>query len=157
MANLMIGCDIVAISRIERIFGLYGVNFLAKFLSENERKLVFNQNSQKVPNDSAKSVNFGANLSENSNSSANLNSNLAKPNFSTIAGFFAAKEAASKALGCGICAECGFLDIEIFKDIKNAPKLKFSPKITRNFQIKQSSLSISHDGGFAIAVVVLEH
>ena len=145
MANLMIGCDIVAISRIERIFGLYGVNFLTKFLSENERKLVFSQNSQKTPNDSAKSVNFAKNSPPN------------KPNFSTIAGFFAAKEAASKALGCGICETCSFLDIEIFKDAKNAPKLKFSPKITRNFQIKQSSLSIAHDGGFAIAVAVLEY
>ena len=143
MANLMIGCDIVAISRLERIYNRYGVNFLAKFLSENERKLVFNQNSQKVPNDSAKSVNFAKNSPQN------------KPNFSTIAGFFAAKEAVSKALGCGICAQCGFLDIEIYKDTKNAPKLKFSPKITRNFKIKQSSLSIAHDGGFAIAIAVL--
>ena len=156
MANLMVGCDIVAISRIERIFGLYGVNFLAKFLSENERKLVFSicENTLKC----------GTNLSENSNSSANssinlnenLGANLSKPNFSTMAGFFAAKEAASKALGCGICETCGFLDIEIYKDSKNAPKLKFSPKITRNFQIKQSSLSIAHDGGFAIAVAVLQ-
>jgi len=53
---------------------------------------------------------------------------LAK-NDATLAGFWAAKEAASKALGVGISKECGFLDIELSKDAKNAPKIKFSPKI----------------------------
>lgn len=152
----MIGCDIVAISRVKRIFERYGVNFLDKFLSKNEQKLIFSQkNSQNV---SQKSINPNKILSKSP-----LNEPLSevfasqnKPNFSTIAGFFAAKEAASKALGCGICELCGFLDIEIFKDAKNAPKLNFSTKITQHFGIKKSSLSIAHDGGFAIAVAVLQ-
>ena len=36
----------------------------------------------------------------------------------TAAGFWAAKEAFSKALGTGIGEECSFLDIEIIKDKK---------------------------------------
>lgn len=114
----MIGCDIVVIARVERIYARFGRNFLDKILNENEQKLV------KSP--------------------------------ATLAGFFAAKEAASKALGVGICKECGFLDIEIYKDTKNAPKLKFSDKVKQQFGIKESALSIAHDGGFAIAVVALQ-
>jgi holo-[acyl-carrier protein] synthase len=36
----------------------------------------------------------------------------------TIAGFWATKEAVSKALGCGIGKELGFLDIQILKTKK---------------------------------------
>ncbi|MCD8213185.1 MAG: holo-ACP synthase [Campylobacter sp.] len=79
---------------------------------------------------------------------------LAKTDAS-VAGLWAAKEAASKALGVGIGAECGFFDVIIEKDTKNAPILKFSPKIYQNFGIKQAAISISHDGGFAIAAVIV--
>ena len=80
---------------------------------------------------------------------------LAK-NSATIAGFWAAKEAISKALGCGIGAEFGFSDVTIYKDNKGAPKIKFSSHINSKFGIKNSSLSITHDGGFAIAAVIIE-
>ncbi|ANE34171.1 holo-ACP synthase [Campylobacter hyointestinalis] len=78
-------------------------------------------------------------------------------NDASLAGFWAAKEAVSKALGCGICAEFGFLDVEIYKDNKGAPKLKFEPNVIHKFGIKNSSLSITHDGGFAIAAVIIEN
>ena len=74
----------------------------------------------------------------------------------SIAGYWAAKEAISKALGCGIGAELSFLDIIIYKDNKNAPYFKLSIKAQNIHNIKDSSLSISHDGGFAIAVVILK-
>ena len=80
---------------------------------------------------------------------------LAK-NSATIAGFWPAKEAISKALGCGIGAEFGFSDVTIYKDNKGAPKIKFASHITSKFGIKNSSLSITHDGGFAIAAVIIE-
>lgn len=80
---------------------------------------------------------------------------LAK-NDSSLAGFWAAKEAVSKALGCGIGKTCGFEDIVIFKDLKGKPYLKLSPRLVEEFQISSTSLSIAHDGGFAIAVVVIE-
>ena len=73
----------------------------------------------------------------------------------SIAGYWAAKEAVAKALGCGIGAELGFHDIIIYKDKKNAPHFKLSNKAQKQHNIKSSSLSIAHDGGFAIAVVVI--
>ena len=75
-------------------------------------------------------------------------------NPSTAAGFWAAKEAASKALQTGIGSTCGFHDIKISKTKKNAPKLKYKKRLRKKFKIQNSSLSITHDGGFAIAVVV---
>lgn len=80
---------------------------------------------------------------------------LAK-NSTSAAGYWAAKEAASKALGTGIGEECSFLDIKLSKTPKGAPKIDFSQKLIDKFNIKDSSLSISHDGGFAIAVVAVE-
>ena len=77
-------------------------------------------------------------------------------NYKTASGFWAAKEAASKALGVGIGTECSFHDITISKTQKGAPLLHFSQKVKQNFHIKDSSLSITHDGDYAIAVVAIE-
>ena len=74
---------------------------------------------------------------------------------STAAGFFAAKEAISKALGTGIGAKCNFKDIKIHKDSQGAPFYTLSLHIIEQFDITETSLSISHDGGFAIAVAVI--
>ena len=74
----------------------------------------------------------------------------------TAAGFWAAKEAASKALGTGIGSECGFYDIKLSKTEKGAPIITFSKDVLEKFQIRDSSVSITHDGGFAIAVVAIE-
>jgi holo-[acyl-carrier protein] synthase len=74
---------------------------------------------------------------------------------STAAGFWAAKEAFSKALGCGIGAELSFLDIFIAKTSKNQPYIVLTPHLKKKFNIKSISLSIAHDGGFAIAVVAV--
>lgn len=71
----------------------------------------------------------------------------------TLAGFWAAKEAISKALGCGIGTELTFHDIHISKNYKGAPYFVLSDHAQKIHKIKDSSLSISHDGGFAIAVV----
>ena len=56
--------------------------------------------------------------------------NIAKTD-ATIAGFFAAKEAISKALGCGISAEFSFFDAQIYKDEKNAPKSSSQKKSSK--------------------------
>ncbi|MEY3089837.1 MAG: hypothetical protein RL113_153 [Pseudomonadota bacterium] len=73
----------------------------------------------------------------------------------SIAGFWAAKEAIAKALGCGIGKELSFHDMEIYKDAKGAPYFKLSANAQKLHGIQSSSLSISHDGGFAIAVVAI--
>jgi len=73
----------------------------------------------------------------------------------SIAGYWASKEAIAKALGCGIGKELSFLDITIYKDAKNAPHFRLNDKAQAVHNIKTSSLSIAHDGGFAIAVVII--
>lgn len=74
----------------------------------------------------------------------------------TLAGFFAAKEAISKALGLGISQTCGFFDIKLYKDEKNSPYFTLSRHLIETFSITETSLSIAHDNGFAIAVAVIE-
>lgn len=77
-------------------------------------------------------------------------------NYKTAAGFWATKEAVSKALGTGIGAQCSFFDIKIYKDEKGAPKLSLSKKLVEQFKIVNAALSITHDGEYAIAVVSIE-
>lgn len=77
-------------------------------------------------------------------------------NYKTAAGFWAVKEACSKALGTGIGSECSFLDISISKTPRGAPVLELSQRVMQNFKIKSTSLSITHDGDYAIAVVAIE-
>ncbi len=75
---------------------------------------------------------------------------------SSIAGIWAAKEAISKALGCGICADCGFLDIEIYKDSRGAPKVRLKKEVIERFSIKRCEISISHEKEYAIAYSFVE-
>ena len=72
------------------------------------------------------------------------------------AGFWAAKEAASKALKTGIGSECGFHDIILSLSPKGAPLIEFNDKIKEQFSVKEASVSITHDDGLAIAVVAIE-
>lgn len=74
----------------------------------------------------------------------------------TAAGFYAAKEAISKALGIGISEKCGFMDIKLYKDAKNAPYFTLSRHLIEAYAITDVSLSITHDNGFAIAVAIIE-
>lgn len=77
-------------------------------------------------------------------------------NYKTASGFWAAKEACSKALGVGIGSECGFHDMIIYKTKNGAPNLELSEKLLKKFNINNVSLSITHDGEYAIAVVAIE-
>ena len=77
-------------------------------------------------------------------------------NYKTASGFWAVKEACSKALGVGIGSECSFHDIIIYKTKKGAPQIKLSQHIVDNFNVIDTSVSITHDGEYAIAVVALQ-
>lgn len=77
-------------------------------------------------------------------------------NYKTAAGFWAVKEAFSKALGTGIGKECSFHDIQIYKTKSGAPKLALSKKLVNQFSIKSSAISITHDGDYAIGAVTIE-
>jgi holo-[acyl-carrier protein] synthase len=80
----------------------------------------------------------------------------ARTSAASLAGYWAAKEAIAKALGCGIGSSLAFHDIRLAKDPHGAPFFSLSTDASRRFPLRQSSLSISHDGGFAIAVAVVE-
>lgn len=78
-------------------------------------------------------------------------------NHKTASGFWAVKEACSKALGTGIGSEFGFKDVVISKTKKGAPIITLSKKAIEKFNIKDSSTSITHDGEYAMAVVIFEY
>ena len=77
-------------------------------------------------------------------------------NHKTASGFWAVKEAFSKALGVGIGSECSFHDITISKTSKGAPIISLPQHIINKYNITDTSVSITHDGKYAIAVVVIE-
>lgn len=69
---------------------------------------------------------------------------------------FAAKEAAAKALGCGI-GDVSWLEIEVRSDDKKAPYLVLSgegEKLAKELGLNLWSVSLSHTRDHAIAFVV---
>ena len=78
---------------------------------------------------------------------------------SYYAGRWAAKEALSKALGCGIGEHCAFTDIEIINNPAGKPEAVLSGKAeltARSLNVTAIHLSISHEKQYAVATVVLE-
>ncbi len=76
-----------------------------------------------------------------------------------LAARFAAKEAASKALGTGMSGGVGFKQIEIVQPGGRVPTLTFHGAALERYQAlgcTASHLSLTHDAGIAIACVVLE-
>ena len=76
--------------------------------------------------------------------------------FSSLAARFAAKEAAAKALGCGI-GDVGWLDIEVRGDENHAPHLYLygeGENIAKKLGLSTWSVSLSHTETQAIAIVV---
>jgi holo-[acyl-carrier protein] synthase len=76
-----------------------------------------------------------------------------------LAARFAAKEAASKALGTGIAAGVGWTQIEVVQPGGRVPTLRFTGvalERLRAIGAEHSHLTLSHDGGLAVACVVLE-
>lgn len=72
---------------------------------------------------------------------------------------FAAKEAFLKALGTGLRDGISWLDIEVRNDLLGKPNLIVSGKAAEQMAIaggEKCHLSLSDDGGFAIAMVILE-
>lgn len=73
----------------------------------------------------------------------------------SYAGIFCAKEAAIKAIKRGFGDGIMPNDIEVGHTSDGAPKLEFLGKAADVFAEYDSDVSISHDGGNAVAVVVL--
>ncbi len=76
-------------------------------------------------------------------------------NISSIAAKWAAKEAVVKAIGCGVCAKLGFLDIEIKKTERGAPFAILSERASKEFGVEKISISITHDGEYAVAAAII--
>jgi holo-[acyl-carrier protein] synthase len=76
-----------------------------------------------------------------------------------LAARFAAKEAASKALGTGMAGGVGWTQIEVVQPGGRVPTLRFTGVALERFRAlgaTASHLSLSHDGGLAVACVVIE-
>jgi holo-[acyl-carrier protein] synthase len=76
-----------------------------------------------------------------------------------VAGLFAAKEAAMKALGTGWAQGVGFHQIEVVRADSGAPGLRLHGEAlarSRALGVERVHLSITHDARTAAAVVVLE-
>lgn len=131
------GVDLVAIARIERLLGKYGVSFLQNFLRKSEITLCVKKTqggeSSKILGDSHLK---NAEISR---------LDISHFNVERIAGFYAAKEAISKALRCGISKHLTFKDIKLSKDSRGAPKAKLSKRAKKHFGVKKIAISISHD------------
>ena len=82
-----------------------------------------------------------------------------KNNTECLAGKFAAKEAFMKALGAGIRQEVWFTQIEVLNDGSGKPYITVCGEAELRLQhsgAQQVHVSISHSGGMAVAVVILE-
>lgn len=73
----------------------------------------------------------------------------------SYAGIYAAKEAVGKALGVGLNG-LNFHDIEVFHDANGAPEVSLSGRAAKLVGERKVHLSVSHDGGIAVAFCVLE-
>ncbi len=75
------------------------------------------------------------------------------------AGRFAVKEAVTKALGTGMTAEIGWLDIEVIRDpASGAPSVRLSSKAARLAEQRDVGdilVSLSHTHNYALAQAIL--
>ena len=78
-----------------------------------------------------------------------------------VSGRFAAKEAVSKAFGCGIGAVMGFTDIEVLPDPSGRPVASLSSRAWERLQLPYDKqyeihLSITHQTELAAAFAIVE-
>ncbi|MDF2960402.1 MAG: 4-phosphopantetheinyl transferase [Paenibacillus sp.] len=77
-----------------------------------------------------------------------------------VAGRFAAKEAVSKALGCGIGKQVSLQDIEIIPDTRGKPVCRVKSEALHRLQLQPDAvvihLSITHSEDIAMAYAVVE-
>ena len=77
-------------------------------------------------------------------------------NIASLAARFAAKEAVSKALGCGM-GKVRPIDMEVVRDEKRAPHLHLhgeARRLAESLGLQTWSVSLSHSDHYAVAMVV---
>lgn len=120
------GIDIASISRMEKALSRFGGRFLRRMLSPEEEAL--------FPAGTKRAASF-------------------------LAGRWAAKEAAVKALGTGFAGGVAPTDISVLALPSGQPSLRFSGRALEcacALGVTAVHVSITHDAGFAAAVVLLE-
>lgn len=126
--NIHCGVDIVEVSRFVKILEEDNKPYIDKCFTEDEIRYCF----------TAKAV---------------------KARAERFAARFAAKEAVGKALGTGVMTEgIGLRDIEVIKNEKGAPDVKLAGAAKEHAELLgvcSISLSLSHDGGIAVAECVM--
>jgi len=83
----------------------------------------------------------------------------AEPFFEHVAGRFASKEAAMKALGTGWGRGVGWKDFRVVRPRGSAPTLELerqAASLAAAAGVSKIHLTITHGGGIAVAVVILE-
>lgn len=144
--NIGIGNDIVSIDRFKAILQRRRALFLSRFLNPNEMPLVLKSHILNHKN-YFNVFNHDFNLYKKALSQLDI----LDLKIESVAGLWSAKESIAKAIGCGIGRELGFYDMQIYKDEFNAPKVKLLNNKNILLKISNIEISISHDGGFAIA------
>jgi holo-[acyl-carrier protein] synthase len=126
MALLGVGIDIVSAARVERLLGRHGERAMQRLFTSRER--------DRAADYAHASLHLAARI--------------------------AAKEAAYKALsGDGRAHGVGWLDIEVRRFADGRPGLAFHGAAARRIEamgVTRCHLSLTHAGGVAAAVVVLE-
>ena len=126
MAVIGVGIDVVAVSRVESLLARHGDRAMQRLFTPNEQAYA---------------------------------RGMASPGLH-LAARVAAKEAAYKALsGDELARGIGWRDIEVERLSDGRPILRFHGKARERFKqlgAKQSHISLTHSGGVAAAVVILE-
>jgi len=77
----------------------------------------------------------------------------------SIASRFAAKEAVLKALGIGWSGGVRWQDVEVVRGEVGPPRVELhgrAARVAENLGVRSTHITLSHDGGAAVAVAVLE-
>jgi len=121
-----VGTDLVEIARVARSIERFGERFLARIFTPGE--IAYCQRKQKKAAES-------------------------------FAARFAAKEAGAKALGTGISRGVSWLELEVRREPGGRPTLELggrAAELAREMGVARVSLSLTHSGDLALAVVVME-
>ncbi|MCH4153605.1 MAG: holo-ACP synthase [Mageeibacillus sp.] len=122
------GMDLVDIGRIEKIIARQGESFINRCFTAGEARYADSKRSESV-------------------------------RISSYAARFAAKEACGKAFGTGILSRgIALKDIEVVISSSGTPALRLTgnaKKMAEELNITDCSVSLTHDGGVAGAVVVM--
>ena len=130
MSIVGIGTDLVATARLTRMQADYGERLAARLLTAPELSA------------------YHAALDAGSEAGAAF-----------LARRFAAKEAAAKALGCGIGGDAGFHDLHVAHRASGAPQLLLTGRAAQRAErlgVQRTHLSISDEREHALAMVILE-